>query len=112
MGAVAGGLDRLAVTFAEQVDAGERERATPSGPNDHHWLRLALVPIAGKQIARGAPETARMIEFIGGPYAPGASWKDHLATLRQLLDGFAALDLPGSVAAGRAYLDLVEESLA
>ncbi|MFG6201394.1 hypothetical protein [Nonomuraea sp. JJY05] len=70
-----------------------------------------MVPIAGKQIARRSPETARMIEFLGGPCAPDASWKYHLAMLRRLLDGFAALGLPDSVAAGHAYLDLVTETL-
>ncbi|MFC4012058.1 hypothetical protein ACFOY2_32825 [Nonomuraea purpurea] len=30
---------------------------------------------------------------------------------RRLLGGFAALDLPDSVAAGHAYLDLVEKTL-
>jgi hypothetical protein len=74
-------------------------------------LQLALVPIAGKRIARRSSETARLIAFIGGPDAPDAAWKDHLATLRQLLGGFAALGLPESIAAGHAYLDLVEETL-
>ncbi|WP_188197052.1 nucleotidyltransferase domain-containing protein [Nonomuraea sp. SYSU D8015] len=105
------GFGRLSATFSEQLDTGEREQATPKGPTDHRALRLALVPIAGKRIVRRSPETARMIEFIGGPYEPDAAWEDHLATLRQLLGGFAALGLPDSVAAGRAFLDLVEETL-
>ncbi|MGP3959444.1 nucleotidyltransferase domain-containing protein [Nonomuraea sp. 3N208] len=105
------GLGRDSATFSELLNAGEHEQATAKGPADHRALQLALVPIAGKRIARRSPETAPMIAFIGGPYVPGAPWKDHLATLRQLLGGFAALRLPGSVAAGHAYLDLVEETL-
>ncbi|HUR05686.1 MAG TPA: hypothetical protein VM347_24295 [Nonomuraea sp.] len=73
--------------------------------------RLAMVPIAGKQVARRSPETARMIKFLDGPYAPNASWQHHLATLRELLDGFAALGTPESVAAAHAYLNLVEQTL-
>ncbi|GAA3163051.1 nucleotidyltransferase domain-containing protein [Nonomuraea salmonea] len=105
------GFGRLAATFSEHLNAGEHEQATPKGLTDHRALRLALVPIAGKRIARRSPETARMIEFIGGPYAPDATGKGHLATLRQLLGGFATLGLSDSVAAGHAYLDLVEETL-
>ncbi|MEU6716476.1 nucleotidyltransferase domain-containing protein [Nonomuraea sp. NPDC046802] len=105
------GLGRLTATFSEYLNAGEREEATPKSPDEHRALRLALVPIAGKLIARRSPETARLIEFIGGPHAPDGAWKDHLAALRRLLGGFAALDLPDSVAAGHAYLDLVEKTL-
>ncbi|MBB5780805.1 nucleotidyltransferase domain-containing protein [Nonomuraea jabiensis] len=105
------GFDRLAATFAEQLSAGDHEQPTLKSPAEHQALRLALVPIAGKLIARRSPGTARMIEFIGGPHAPDAAWKDHLGILRQLLDGFASLGLSDSVAAGRAYLDLVEETL-
>ncbi|WP_214327527.1 nucleotidyltransferase domain-containing protein [Nonomuraea sediminis] len=105
------GFGRLSATFSEHLSAGDHEQATPKGPTDHRALQLALVPIAGKRIARRSPDAAQMIEFIGGPHAPDASWKDQLATLRQLLGGFTALGLPDSVAAGRAYLDLVEETL-
>ncbi|MFI7708485.1 hypothetical protein [Nonomuraea sp. NPDC049480] len=52
-----------------------------------------------------------MIKFLGGPYSPDASWQHHLATLRELLDGFTALGLPYSVSAGHAYLDLVKETI-
>ncbi|MFI6790733.1 nucleotidyltransferase domain-containing protein [Nonomuraea sp. NPDC050383] len=105
------GLGRLATTFAEHLNAGEHEPATAKGPDDHQALRLGLVPVAGKRIARRSPDTARMIEFLGGPHAPAASWRDHLATLRRLLGGFAATGPPASVSAGHAYLDLVAETL-
>ncbi|RVX39057.1 nucleotidyltransferase-like protein [Nonomuraea polychroma] len=105
------GFDRLPATFSELLSTGESEPPTPKRPIDHQMARLAMVPIAGKRIARRSPETARMIEFLGGPYAPDSSWQHHLATLRRLLDGFAALGLPDSVTAGHAYLDLVKETL-
>ncbi|MFC4121672.1 nucleotidyltransferase domain-containing protein [Nonomuraea zeae] len=105
------GFDRLPVTFAELLAAGEREPPTRKSPADHRALQLALIPIAGKRLARRSPETARMIEFVGGPYAPEATWADHLTTLRQLLGGFAALGLPASVAAAHAHLDLVADAL-
>jgi predicted nucleotidyltransferase len=105
------GFYRLPATFFELLSAGEHEPPTPKPPIDHQMARLVMVPIAGKQIARRSPETARMIKFLGGPYAPDASWRRHLATLRELLDGFTALGLPNSVAAGHAYLDIVKETL-
>ncbi|MEV0237685.1 hypothetical protein [Nonomuraea sp. NPDC050786] len=105
------GFDRLPATFSALLSTGESEPPTLKQPIDHQIARLVMVPIAGKRIARRSPETARMIEFLGGPYAPDASWQHHLATLRRLLDGFAALGLPDSVAAGHAYLDLVAETL-
>jgi predicted nucleotidyltransferase len=105
------GFDRLPATFSELLSTGECEPPTLKRPIEHQMARLAMIPIAGKQIARRSPEASRMIEFLGGPYAPDASWHDHLATLRELLAGCAALGLPDSVAAGHAYLDLVRETL-
>ncbi|MEV4888107.1 nucleotidyltransferase domain-containing protein [Nonomuraea sp. NPDC055795] len=105
------GFDRIPATFSELLSTGESEPPTLRQPIDHQIARLVMVPIAGKRIARRSPETARMIEFLGGPYTLVASWQHHLATLRQLLDGFATLGLPDSVAGGHAYLDLVTETL-
>ncbi|MFC4016270.1 hypothetical protein ACFOY2_54310 [Nonomuraea purpurea] len=45
------------------------------------------------------------------PQRSDASWQHHLATLRELLDSFPVLGRPDDVAAGHAYLDLVEQSL-
>ncbi len=104
------GFDRLEVSYVDRFGAGEREPASPQRPDQHRMLQLALVPVAGKRIARRTPETSAMVEFVGGPHAPDATWAEHIATLRRLLDGFADLDLPRSVAAARAYLDLVEET--
>ncbi|MEV4223266.1 nucleotidyltransferase domain-containing protein [Nonomuraea sp. NPDC049725] len=103
------GFDRLPAAFADLLAAGERETPTPKRPVDHQVARLVMIPIAGKRIARRSPGTAQLIEFLGG--SPGASWRDHLAALRRLLDGFTPLDRPGDLAAGHAYLDLVEDTL-
>jgi hypothetical protein len=88
---------------------GEREPPTVKTLDDQDAMRLALVPIAGKQLARRSPETPRTIEFLGG--TPGSDWPDHLAALRELLNQFAALGRPDSLGAAHAYLDLVEKSL-
>ena len=104
-------IGRTSATFAEYLNRGERETATEKSPNDQQAMRLALVPIAGKQLARHSPETARTIEFLGGPHVPDGDWKEHLAALRQLLDQFATLGRPDSLSAGRAYVDLLGKAL-
>lgn len=90
---------------------GQYESATPKSVNDQMAMRLALVPIAGKQLARRLPETARTIEFLGGRHVPDGDWKDHLAALRQLLDQFATLGRPDSLSAGYAYVEFLEKTL-
>jgi len=104
-------ISRISATFSEYLNRGQHESATPKSPNDQQAMRLALVPIAGKQLARRSPETARTIEFLGGPHAPDGDWKYHLAALRQLLDRFATLGLPDSLSAGHAYVDFLEKTL-
>ncbi|MEU4292786.1 hypothetical protein AB0E63_31565 [Kribbella sp. NPDC026596] len=105
-------IDRTSATFSEYLTRGQHESATPKSSNDEQAMRLALVPIAGKQLARRSPETARTIEFLGGPHTPDGDWKDHLAALRQLLDQFATLGRLDSLSAGHAYVDFLEKSLA
>jgi hypothetical protein len=107
------GVRRLALTFAEHLDAVEYNRPVPKGPAGRRALRAALIPVAGKYLARRSPDAARLIELVGGPRAPEATWADHLASLRQLLDRYAATGTgtPESVAATDAYLDLVAAAL-
>lgn len=105
------GFNRLPATFSELLSAGEHEPPTPKELIEHQMARLAMVPIAGKRIARRSPDTAQMFKTLGCAYEPCASWQHRLATLRELLDGFTALGLPDSVSAGHAYLDFVEETL-
>ncbi|TYB57603.1 nucleotidyltransferase domain-containing protein [Nonomuraea sp. PA05] len=105
------GFDRLPATFAELLGEGEREPPTPKGPVERQLGRLAMVTVAGRRIARRSPDTARMLEILGCARVPGASWRHRLTTLREVLDGFAALGRPDDVAAGHAYLGLVEQTL-
>jgi hypothetical protein len=101
------GISRTSATLSDY--RGEHEPPTPKTLDDQDAMRLALVPIAGKQLARRSPETPRTIEFLGG--APGSDWPDHLTALRELLNQFATLGRPDSLAAARAYIDLVEQTL-
>ncbi|WP_238174436.1 hypothetical protein [Kribbella kalugense] len=98
------GISQASAALSEY--RGEYEPATPKTLDEQDAMRLALVPIAGKQLARRSPETPRTIEFLGG--TPETDWPDHLAALRELLNEFTNLD---SLAAARAYLDLVEGTL-
>lgn len=104
-------ITRMSATFSEYLNRGQHELATPKSPDDQDAMRLALVPIAGKQLARRSPEAVRTIEYLGGSPAPDGDWKDHLAALRQLLDQFATLGLSDSLSAGRAYVDFLEKTL-
>ena len=104
------GITRLTATFTEHL-AAEHEPPVPRSPAERRALQLALVPIAGKLIARRSPKTVRMIEILGGSSTPGATWTDHLATLRQRLRDLTSAGSPASAAAARAYLTLVEAAL-
>jgi hypothetical protein len=57
----------------------------PTAANAHRLLQASLVPVAGKYVARRPPDAGRMVEFVGGLHAPGASPGEHLAMLRRLL---------------------------
>jgi predicted nucleotidyltransferase len=107
------GISRLSLTFSENMDAVEHEQPAPRDPAGRRTLEAALIPVAGKYIARRSPDTAQLITLAGGSRTPGASWADHLATLRQLLDGHAATGTgtPESIAATHAYLDIVAATL-
>ncbi len=97
--------------FSEYLARGGYESATPKSDEDLQAIRLALIPIAGKHLARRSPEAARTIEFLGAPYEPSAAWEAQLEALRGLLDDYAVLRRPDSHAAAHAYLDLLEEIL-
>lgn len=104
------GIERTAATFSEYLNRGRHEPAIDN--TDHvQALRLALVPAAGKQIARRSPEAGRIIEFLGAPQAADATGEEQLTLLRGLLDEFRALGRHESLAAGYAYLTLVEQAL-
>jgi hypothetical protein len=105
------GIAGTRATFSEYLNGGEHETATPKSTEEAQAMRLALVPAAGKQLARRSPEAARIIEFLGGPYEPEATWQAQIRALRRLLDGFATLGRPDSLTAAHAYLELLEQTL-
>lgn len=105
------GIDATRATFSEYRNGGEHETATPKSAEEAQAMRPALVPAAGKQIARRSPEAARTIEFLGGPYETESTWQAQLGALRRLLDGFATLGRPDSLTAAHAYLELLEQTL-
>jgi hypothetical protein len=95
----------------------ERRRARAASPRNlaqRRALRAALIPIAGKYIARRSPATPQLITLAGGPETPEGTWPDHLATLRRLLDEHTAAGTgpPESITATHAYLDIVAATLA
>jgi hypothetical protein len=80
-------------------------------PDELRGLRAALIPVAGKYIARRSPDTARLIALAGGPKVGDESWEDQLTALRELLDRHAKTEPPESIAAMHAHLDIVAETL-
>ena len=106
-----GNIGETPATFSDYLNRGPYEPATPKTPADEQAMRLALIPIATKQLARHSPDTAATIEFLGGPHLPADDWTAHLTALHHLLDHFAPLNLPTSLSAARAHLDLLETSL-
>lgn len=105
------GLPRLAETFAEHLAMREVQASTVKAPGSHRLLQLSLIPVAAKHIVRRSAGAARMVEFVGGPYAPDATAEEQLETLRQLLRTFRGEAAKATVTASRRYLDLVEEAL-
>ncbi|MER7246345.1 nucleotidyltransferase domain-containing protein [Kribbella sp. NPDC000426] len=99
-------FDRRGINRSLSEYSGDLESATHKTPDEHDALRLALIPIAAKQLARNSADAPRTIEFLGGD--PEGTWSDHLAALRQLLTQFDPLTHPESLAAASAYLDLLE----
>lgn len=95
------GIPATPAGFSEYLNRGEYETATAKSTEEGQAMRLALVPVAGKHLARRSPEAPRMIEFLGGPYEPAATWQTQLVGLHRLLDGFATLGRPDSLTAAR-----------
>lgn len=101
-------IGRTPAGFTAYLNQGEHEPATPKSSADEEALRLALMPIAAKQIARRSPEAARTIAFLGGPLLADDDRRGQLAALHDLLDELETFARPESLAAGRAYLRLLE----
>ncbi len=105
------GLPRLNDTFHEHQEKREVQPPAPKAANAHRLLQVSLVPVAGKHVARRSPDAGRMVEFAGGPHAPGASPGEHLAMLRRLLVQQRDEAPEEMLAANSRYLDLVEAVL-
>lgn len=105
------GLPRLNDTFREHQEKREVQPPAPKAANAHRLLQVSLVPVAGKYVARRSPDAGRMVEFVGGPHAPGASPGEHLAMLRRLLVQQRDEAPEEMLAANSRYLDLVEAVL-
>jgi hypothetical protein len=99
-------FDRHGITRSVSEYSGEHEPATPKTVDEQEAMRLALIPIAAKQLARHSPEATHAIEFLGG--SPDGDWTDHVAALRQLLNQFDFDAHTASLAAAHAYIDLLE----
>jgi Nucleotidyltransferase domain len=101
-------IGRTPATFTAYLNHGEHERATAKTSADEAAMRLALIPIAAKQVARRSPDAAQTIAFLGGVPVTGADRQAQVAALRQLLDDFETLGRSDSLAAARAYVDLLD----
>jgi hypothetical protein len=88
---------------------GDHEPATPKTSYEQEAMRLALIPIAAKQLARHSPDAAHTIKFLGG--SPEGTRTDHLATLRHLLTQFDPHPHTPSLTATHTYLNLLEPLL-
>jgi predicted nucleotidyltransferase len=102
-------ISRTPAGFTAYLNQGEHEPAIPKSSPDEEALRLALVPIAAKQVARRSPEAAQTIAFLGGPLLADDDSHGQLAALHNLLDELETLDRPESLAAGRSYLRLLRD---
>jgi hypothetical protein len=105
------GIDRLALTYAQFQESVEHEQAVPKTHDEVRTWQLALIPIAGKDIARRSPRIAQMIKLVGGPDVADATWEQYLAALRERVDGHDLPAAPDSIAATHAYLDIVAATL-
>ncbi|WP_427886916.1 nucleotidyltransferase domain-containing protein [Kribbella sp. GL6] len=99
-------IRRTPATFNTYLNEGPREPATPKTATEQHALRIALIPIAAKQVARRSPDAPQTIQFLGGP--PTTTPQSQLAALYQLLDELQTPETHASVTAARSYLTLLD----
>jgi hypothetical protein len=104
-------LRRTNDTFDQHLTGRGRQPPTPKPPEAHRLLQVMLVPVAGKRIARRSPDTARMVEFVGGPYVEHASPAKRLKHLRTALAERSGETPERSADAASAYLNLVAEAV-
>jgi hypothetical protein len=101
------GLPRLRDTFSEYQEKRETQPPTHKPDNAHRLLQVSLIPVAAKYVVRRSTAAGRMVEFVGGPYAPDAAPTDYVEMLRSLLVTYhddAPRDL---LTSADRYLDIV-----
>ncbi len=101
-------LPRSSDTFDEHLAGRETQPPTPKPPEAHRLLQVMLVPVAAKRIVRRAPDAARMVEFVGGPYVEDAGPSERIEHLRASLVERTGEAPRRSLDAASAYLDEVE----
>ncbi|MGH9007679.1 MAG: nucleotidyltransferase domain-containing protein [Acidimicrobiales bacterium] len=105
------GLPRLRDSFQEHLERRECQPPSANLEGAHRLLQIALIPAAAKRIARGSADAVRMVELVGGPFAPAATPTEQLEALRQLLVRYRDGAPEASLDATSNYLDLVSERL-
>ena len=105
-------LARVDETFSVRNSQGPRQRSSPKSPDEVRQARLAMVPIAGKYIARRSPRVVPMLELLGAPtLAAGAGPADQLQALQDILARLSMGAPPRLADAIASYLDLVESAV-
>lgn len=103
------GLPRVGEPFAAFNARGPRQPGTAKTPDEVRLGTLAMVPIAGKHVARRSPAAAGMIESGGGPAGlAGAAPAEQLRALRAVAARLSDGAHPQVEAAVAAYLGLIE----
>jgi hypothetical protein len=105
------GYPRVSDTFTEHLTSRELQPPTPKPPDSFAMMQLALVPIAGKRIARGSPDTVPMIEFLGAAAPADATPTAHIDALRDLLATYVGRGPTISIEASHRYLHLVAAAI-
>jgi hypothetical protein len=99
------------MSFADLNSSGPRQPATAKTPDEVRIAHLAMVPIAGKYIARRSAAASPMIRFLGGISEAGDDPGTQLRILRAVA---ARLSHPGGgwlADAVGSYLDLVQSTM-
>ena len=101
---------KVAVPFAEWNGRGPRQPPLDAATSDERQDRLAMVPIAGKYIARRSPRAAPMLAFLGARTTTDEP-RDQLEALRELVVELSDESPAWLVATVNEYLALVDSTI-
>ena len=105
-------LRRVDDAFSVFNSAGHPQVGASKTPDEVRRARLAMVPIAGKYIARRSPRAVPMIEFVGATtLAAGSTPADQLHALREIAGRLSMGARPRLADAVESYLDVVESTI-